>query len=497
MSKRRNLEWLLIAVVLVASIYVLPRWADWNANSRIDLAYAVVDRGTLAIDDYYQNTGDYAYFEGHYYSDKPPGTSFLAIPLYAVYKNLGARQLTDAFAVRIAANPTFVSTLDPQGKGLVGESMFQYGALILTSFFVAVLPSVLLAVLLFRLVDLWTGNHRGAFLVALGYSVATPAFAYANNLYSHQLAAFLLTAAFYFLVQAQRGIRVLPYALMAGFAMGAVVITEYQSALIAAGLGLYAIFKLRDWKLIAGLCLAGIPPIALAAWYNWSIFHTPLPVGYLYSPLYSNLHHTGLVSLTYPKLDALVELMFGAHRGLFLIAPWLLLSLAGFYQMARETRLRAEFLVCAWSVVSFWMFNSSSAMWQGGFAVGPRYLLPMLPFMVLPIGFVLSRVRTRWMGIGSILLLLASTAGVWILTLGGQEFPQYQPNPWIEYSIPNLLRGEVARNLGMLVNLRGLASLLPLVSALGTVLLLFIWRDRRSDVEHESKSLGEPRVMRQ
>jgi hypothetical protein len=494
-NKQRDLEWLLFVVVLAVFVYVLPRWADWNANSRIDVAYAVVDDGTWAIDNYYLNTGDYAFFEGHYYSDKPPGTSFLAIPLYALYKNLGARQITDALAIRLAASPAFASTLDPKGKGLISDSVYRYGALILTAFFITALPSALLAVLLFRFVSLWSNAPRVAFAVALAYSIATPAFAYANNLYSHQTAGFLLVAAFYFLFQGGRGTRVTLYALLAGFMLGAAVITEYQTALIAGALGLYAIYRLRDWRLIAGMWIAVLPPLALAAFYNWSIFHTPLPVGYLYSPLYSDLHHTGLVSLTYPKLSVLAELMFGPHRGLFLIAPWLLLSLPGFFYMAGETKLRAEFFVCGWSVVSFWLFNSSSAMWQGGFAVGPRYLLPMLPFMVLPVGFVLQRMHTTWARVGVVILFLASTAGVWTLTLGGQEFPQYQPNPWLEYSIPNLLRGEIARNVGMLFNLHGFASLLPLVLILVAAVLFFVWHDRQSVARRTSDRLADRRVV--
>lgn len=486
----RKLEWLLFAVVLVTSVYILPRWGDWNVNSRLNVALAVVDRGTWAIDDYYQNTGDYAYFEGHFYSDKAPGSSFLAIPLYALFKSVGARSITDALAARLANNPTFASTLSSNGKGLIADNVYVYSALVFITFVIVTVPCALMAVLLFRLMQAWVNNQNIAFLLALAYSVATPAFAYSNNMLGHQIASFLLVAAFYLLFQAGRGVRTTRYALLAGFALGSVVITEYQTALIAGALALYAIYKLRDWKLIVSMGIVGLPPILLAAYYNYSIFHTPLPVGYLYSPLYSDLHHTGFISLTYPKIDALLELMFGVRRGLFLISPFLLLCLPGFVYFARAPKWRAEFLVCLWSVISFWVFNSSSAMWQGGFAVGPRYLLPMLPFMVMPIAFALVHARAVWARLAVALLMLISLVGVWILTLGGQEFPQYQPNPWLEYSIPQLLLGNVARNLGMIFNLRGFASLLPLVFVLAGLSVLYLWQQRRTETRRAAQTLA-------
>src|ERR1700745_2124466 len=52
----------------------------WNQNSRFDLLRAIVERHTLQIDAYHENTQDKAHFRGHYYSDKAPGLVFLAVP---------------------------------------------------------------------------------------------------------------------------------------------------------------------------------------------------------------------------------------------------------------------------------------------------------------------------------------------------------------------------------------------------------------------------------
>ena len=56
----------------------------WNQNSRFDLLRAIVERHTLQIDAYADNTQDKAHFRGHYYSDKAPGLVFLAVPFAVV-----------------------------------------------------------------------------------------------------------------------------------------------------------------------------------------------------------------------------------------------------------------------------------------------------------------------------------------------------------------------------------------------------------------------------
>jgi len=85
------------------------------------------------------------------------------------------------------------------------------------------------------------------------------------------------------------------------------------------------------------------------------------------------------------------------------------------------------------------LFNSSSIMWWGGFAVGPRYLLPMLPFMTLPIVFVFREWGDQmWMRGLSTLLFACSLIVTWGLTLAEQAFPSDAlRNPLVEYAWPN------------------------------------------------------------
>jgi len=228
-----------------------------------------------------------------------------------------------------------------------------------------------------------------------------------------------------------------------------------------------------------GAALAGIPPLALMMAYNYAIFGTVLPVGYKYSELWQAEHQSGFMSLAGPNREALWGITFGVHRGLFLLAPVLLTGLAGFVAWWRAGIYRRELAVCIWAVVSFLLFNGSSVMWSGGFGVGPRYLVPMLPFLAFGIGAFLAMWGARWQARVTLVITGGwSLLNVWAQTIGGQSFPQYQPNPLLDYSLPELAAGNVARNLGMALNLGGWASVLPLALflAVSITVLFFVIR---------------------
>ena len=74
---------LIAASLLCSYVYFFPG-QSWNQNSRMDLTRAIVEEHTLRIDSFHANSGDKCYFDGHYYSDKAPGLSFSAVPVWAL-----------------------------------------------------------------------------------------------------------------------------------------------------------------------------------------------------------------------------------------------------------------------------------------------------------------------------------------------------------------------------------------------------------------------------
>ena len=83
MTMRRDASVLRTAVVLGLTLFASYAYfyqaGGWNQNGRFALVRALLEQGTLRIDAYADSTGDRSLWEGHYYCDKAPGASFLAL----------------------------------------------------------------------------------------------------------------------------------------------------------------------------------------------------------------------------------------------------------------------------------------------------------------------------------------------------------------------------------------------------------------------------------
>jgi hypothetical protein len=468
----------LFFILLACFSYTFPRWEDPNQNSHIDMIIAVVDRGTFQIDQYVQNTVDFAKVGAHYYSDKAPGLSFLGIPVYAGLRYFLNLPIIDSLMNRLANNAAFVATLRENGSGILKDKVRFAIAQVVLTFVLAALPTALLGLLMFRLSRRFTTNVVTRAGLVLAYGLLTPAFAYAGSFYSHQLSALLLFSAFYiaFTRQAKFSIGAL---LAVGLLLGYSVLSEYPSIILAGILFFYTLYKLLrqdDWRKIGWVILpAGLIALGLMA-YNNAIFGGPFQLGYGFSEDWTVQHHTGFMSLTYPHPAAIWGITFSVFRGLFVLSPWLLLFIPGFVLWWRSRKYRPEFWVALAGILGFFWFNASSIMWWGGFAVGPRYLLPALPFMVLPVVFVFREWGERaWLKGICAASFIWSFIATWGLTLAEQAFPPDTiSNPFLDFALPNWRIGNIARNVGTILGMHGVWSLVPLL-LLGMLLILAWW----------------------
>ncbi|MFZ6028801.1 MAG: hypothetical protein ACOYYS_13885 [Chloroflexota bacterium] len=484
-SLRGPAVWLFL-LLLAAYAYFFPRWADWGQNSKLDLTMAIVDQGTFVIDDYYQNTGDYALYQGKHYSDKAPGTSFLGVPFYALFKGLASTSLVDNLINRLANNPAMNATLREDGSGLLYDKVYQAMALYVVTFFTVSLPSAFLGALLYVFLGDFIPNRRIRILAVLLYGLGTVAFPYAQTLNGRQIAAVLHITSFYLLFRMRRKELATRWLWLVGLLMGYAFITDYPSVFILAALFFYAVLGLRDsdsarfnvadLRKFIPFVVAGALPVLLMMFYNYRCFDTVLPVGYKYSALYQDVHSQGLISITAPHWEAIYGLTFSPFRGMFYLSPALLLAIPGFVYWFRKNSLRAEFWVVLWSVGITFLFYGSSVMWWGGFAVGPAYLAAMIPMLAFPFAYFLDRhAGHAWVQALAVALVVLSIALIWAETIAGQSFPDMTPNPLWRISLPALAGGDIARNLGMILKLQGPASLLPLAVVM-VALLAVIFR---------------------
>jgi len=452
-------------ILLFCYSYFFPRWADWNQNSRLDQVMAIVDQRVLYIDDYRENTGDYAFFEGHYYSDKAPGQAFLGLPVYAAVKALVPRSWAERLAARLDKGTAVQDTLRVGGTGIKADKVHAALALYALTLVTVSIPSAFLGSMLYTCLGCFTSQRKVRLELTLAYGLATVAFPYAQSFVAHQLTAVCLFVAFLlaFCIKI-RGDGGPLRLLIVGSLLGYSIILDYPMIFIAITVFIYSVIVLKPKRDVLYIIVALIVPGTMAAIYNYSIFHTPLPVAYSYSVLFPQHFNTGFMGFTGPTLRSVWGLTLSPYRGLFYISPFLLFSLPGFILGIRSKPSRVECMILLASVLMLFLFMAGVETWAGGNAVGPRHLCALAPLVIIPICILIEKC-----GLWSILLFralaLLSFFSIWLQTLSGQSFPPEEITcPLVQYSWPRFIAGDIARNVGTLLGLSRWYSLLPVVA---------------------------------
>lgn len=476
---------LLFLLLLAVYAYTPPRWQDWNQNSRFNLTRAIVEQGTVRIDAYAGNTGDYALIDGHIYTDKAPGLSLMAVPVYVT--TLGLERLgLDDLTHRIGQSGSLENTLNENGAGISEERTSIAFALYLATLITVAIPAALMAVLLALIVERVTGSRAAGIWSALIIALATPVFPYAQAFYGHVPAVACLVGALALILLRNDDQLTSRRLLGIGFLLGWAIVIEYPVALLVLPLALWAVAISGYRGTLLGT-LGALPALLTLAIYDLVAFGTVMPIGYQHSALWQDQHSTGFLSITRPHFNALYGLSFSPFRGLFFFAPVLILTIPGIYLLARERHSRAVGLVATGAFMTFFLFIASSIMWWGGFAAGPRYLVPAIPLLAVPLGAAvaelnrlpaLSVARRLLLGATGVLALVSVTL-TWAMTFAGQNYPpDTTRRPLTDYVLPAFQNGDIARNIGMVIRFDGVSSLVPLAIMLIAGLLLIAVKTR-------------------
>ena len=416
-------EWSLFLFLFITIGFFIGFFPGWNELSRLDLAFAIVDQGQLNIDSYWNQPGyhtlDVAYYNGHYYCDKSPILSFLAVPFYWFWK---------------------------QAAEVFGFYLSPIKSRLLIIPFLITLPTALLAVWFYRFLGYLRPDPVNQFMLTLFYVLGTIAFPFSYLFFSHQPATFFIFSGFFIVY-----IALLPspltkpiYLLLAGFLVGLGFATEQPTGIILIGILGYLWYRLQDKKRIIWFLIGIILPVSIVLWYNYACFGNPFTSGYHYeyNPEFQSNMSKGFMGITYPKWEAFWGSSFSPYRGLFFYSPFLLFAIPGFYYLIRDKKLKAEGILFLFIVLGFFYFNSSYYAWYGGWSIGPRHMIPMLTFLVIPIYVLLPKWK-RWVwGTGFISIFLMS-----LCCFTGSLFPQNSEFPLVDYVYPRFLRGIFSDNI--------------------------------------------------
>jgi hypothetical protein len=472
-----------LGLALFASYAYFYQAGGWNQNTRFALVRAILEQRTIRIDAYADATGDRSLWEGHYYCDKAPGASFIALAPVA--------------AARAAARACGV---DPVSAA--GITWTSYVATLATS----ALFTVIAALGIFWLTLRWGASRAGAIFAASAYGIATPAWSYATVFVGHSVTSGCLIVAF----AAALGLaddprRRVRGAWMVGLFCGLAVVTEFPAApavLVIVGLALatvYAADRRDTLRVAVHIGAAGALMAALLMAYHHAAFGSPFQLGYGNEDNKEGAAmQQGLFGIGSPSWHVVYEVLFGAYRGLLPLAPLVAVAPIGLVWLGRARDQWRPVIAAALIAGFYVLLNVSYIYWEGGWFIGPRHLVPGLAFLALGLAPLWDRGRTAvrglliagWLWGGAMGVIVVATTPqppsnimrpiselIWPafregdLSLNPQRFTDYGADP--EHLRHNAGH-HAAWNLGELVGLRGLVSLLPLLAlwCLAALLLL-------------------------
>ena len=318
---------------------------------------------------------------GAFYSKNMAGQAVLALPLVAFSEG----------AARLAP-----------------ERSRERASRALVSFFNAIVSAVLLGVFYAAARSLGAGAPA-ALTGALLLGFTTPIWVYSKSFMAEPLEALGLLLALSGSACARSGLPRAPRVA----ALGVLLAVGAKLSMLPLALACLAPLVLSPratWRWpAAALVLA----LAAHAAYDFARFGTPLETGYG-TQVSASAYST-------PLLVGLYGLLFSSGKGVFWFAPLLWLAPAGFVALraraAADGRGAARAAVAVGSLLAALaalLLYSRFEHWAGEGSFGPRYLLPLLPLVFLPIVFALDGASRARSG----LALFLGTCG-FVVALGG------------------------------------------------------------------------------
>lgn len=425
-EKRRRRRLGLLAIFSLAAAWaLLIQPLGWAQTSNYALVRSLAD-GTSRIDAHHWETRDKSYFKGHFYSVKAPGLAFLTLPFYEVLKALDAQSASD-WAAR-SARRNAAGRWSPGGRphGLYGDDLAralrvratierETGIVWALGLLGSVLPALLLLLLVRAIADRIEPGFGTAAAVTLG--LGTLVMPFATLFFSHVLSALLAFAAFALLWLEREGRPRLKLVALAGLISGLAVTIEYPLAIAAAIIGAYALARgdtVRRGLTYAGGVCAGLLPLAIYnLWAFGSITHLSyndaVAVQGKTGHAALGLNDGGFFGIDLPSVGVALKLLFSS-RGLLTLSPVLALALVGVVLLYRRGR-RAEALAIGGMALAYLVYNSGYYLPFGGGSPGTRFLIPILPFLAVPLTIAYRRFPAATLGlaVASALMMLAAT----------------------------------------------------------------------------------------
>lgn len=479
MLKSRTEYLLFLLIIFVAGYFHNVNLA--NQNARLDSIYSVVEKDhnlpLFSIDKYIfdakngGNTIDWSYYNGHYYSNKAPGSLLIGIPAY--------------FLIYHIENLFQIDQTNP-----IIEFLNTY----LLNLFLSIIPLAIACVFFFRILLSQSVKTRNALTISISLVLCTALLPFNTHIWGNTISTSFSVIALYYLLKSDK--RSL---LLSGFFLALTASIEYLTIIVSIILFLYAVYKYR--KSAIWLIVGALPIVLLTMCYHYICFDSPFTLSTTYSnPVFAD-NTLFLNMFGFPKLEVLYELTLGVRRGIFVSMPILLISIYSFI-MWFWSKKNLSLAVVSISIISiFLLLNSSFNGWHGGSTILSRYLFPTIPFFFL--SFIYTFPVKKFFGkVLTSVLAIVSFSNMLVVSSICTSAEDNHPNPLFGNYYGMFLEGSLSpfgfpirlqaldnnwklyheyssSNFGLILGLNGLYSLLPLI-LISSIVAYFLFKSAKN-----------------
>jgi hypothetical protein len=349
---------------------------------------SLVLRGSTAVPQAVRLNNFYGRYDlhGQPRAAYPPGQALLCMPWYALGQYVLAR---------LPGVPGDATDLVVAFSSCLSSATFS--ALTVTFFFLLLVGIGIPA--------------RASLLAAAMVGLGTPIFAYSGWLFSEPISAAVFVGVALLLFgrghgpdnnndKNKNGSIPLRIAFIAGLILGLATVVRPTNVL---AIPVFAAALVRDGKpaLRAAFVLCAASAIGVAALlvHNTVLFGGPFHFGYPQAAEGAKRLNT----FDTPLWKGLYEFLLSPGKSVFIFAPPLILALAGLRRLWKLERGAATVAILFPLVYLF--FFARYTQWEGGYCVGPRYLVPAIVLLSLGLGPVLAGGNARIRNIAVSLLV--------------------------------------------------------------------------------------------
>jgi len=450
--------WIFLPILLMITLYILPLAgapANTNPNEvvRIELAtsiafWAQFDLGNSAA--IYGLSEDVSTHKGKLYSDKAPGLSMISAPVvWIINPILGRAPLSDLPAYWPLRHA-------------------------LTMLLLA-LPTVGLTFLVGAAVPEGNPKHRTAY--ALIAALTTPLWTYGTVFFGHASAALFIFVAWFLLLGFPGRKPSLEWrqAALGGAAAGFSISTEYPTAILVAAIFATLLVRRTPLLVLIGAAVGALAGVLPTLVYHQVAFGAPWITGYSFkaaSDFQAIIAH-GTFGISWPSVEALWGISFGARRGIFYFCPLLLLTPLGLSWMVQKRGWRDAGPILT-ATTAYILFAAGFVDWTAGWCAAARHLVPIVPLATAVSLFAAAKLSERRSGAAIVVILITISGTNALLTIVlTPYFPPEFSAPLAQLVLPSLVDGAAFPNI--LSSATGAAPIAVVILVGVIVMAALIW----------------------